>query len=192
MRPPASRSERPRPSVASTGLGGERMDFGLLLLRLAVGLTFAAHGSQKLFGWFGGYGIEGTGQFFEQLGFVPGRRRAFMAGLAEAGGGLLLASGAATPLAAAVLVAVMLVAIVSVHVPKGFFVTNGGYEHPLVLALAASSLGFAGPGRFSVDALLGLDFAGSSWGAAALAVGLAGGVLQLAGRRRASAQPHKA
>src|ERR1700730_4125568 len=89
---------------------GEVMDIGLLLLRLTVGLTLAAHGAQKLFGWFGGPGLDKTGMFFEKLGFVPGRRHALMAGLAEAGGGLLLALGLVTPLAASAVFAVMLVA----------------------------------------------------------------------------------
>src|SRR4051794_12579690 len=96
------------------------MALGLLLLRLVVGLTLAAHGAQKLFGWFGGHGLNGTGAFLEMIGFVPGRRHALSAGLAETGGGLLLAVGLLTPLAAAVLVSVMLVAGVSAHLPKGF------------------------------------------------------------------------
>src|SRR6202171_5957724 len=104
------------------------MDVGLFLLRLTVGLTLAAHGAQKLFGWFGGPGLDRTGMFFEKLGFVPGRRHALMAGLAEAGGGLLLALGLVTPLAAAAVFAVMLVAGVTVHLEHGFFLTSGGYE----------------------------------------------------------------
>jgi putative oxidoreductase len=91
------------------------MALGLLILRLVVGVTLAAHGAQKLFGWFGGYGLAGTGGFMEQLGFHPGKRAALMAGLAEAAGGLLLALGAATPLAATLIVGVMLVAIATVH-----------------------------------------------------------------------------
>ena len=165
------------------------MDLGLLLLRLAVGLTLAAHGSQKLFGWFGGGGIDGTGRGLEQLGFVPGRRAALMAGHAEMGGGVLLALGAATPLAAAILLGVMVVAIFSVHVKQGFFVMNGGIEYPMVLALAALSVAITGPGRLSVDALLGLNLAGPVWGGVALVVGLAASGIQLASRRRAPAQP---
>lgn len=161
------------------------MNIGLLLLRLAVGLTLAAHGSQKLFGWFGGGGIEGTAGPLEQLGFVPGRRSALLAGLAETGGGVLLALGVATPLAAAILLGVMLVAMISVHLKQGFFVMQGGYEYTLVLGLAALSLAFTGPGSLSVDSLIGFDFAGAGWGFAALAVGLAAGGIQLAGRRPA-------
>ena len=107
------------------------MTIGLLLLRLVVGVILIAHGSQKLFGWFGGWGIEGTGNAFAQMGFVPGRRSAILAGIAEAGGGSLLALGAATPFAAAMAAGVMLVAIVSVHLKQGFFSTQGGYESSL-------------------------------------------------------------
>src|SRR6266850_2815178 len=146
------------------------MDLGLLVLRVVVGLTLAAHGAQKLLGWFGGYGLAGTGGFLEQLGFRPGKRAAFMAGLAETAGGLLLALGAATPLAATVIVAVMLVAIVTAHLSKGFFNHNGGYEYPLVLAVAALSVAFTGPGRISVDAWLGHEYAGIGWGLASLVV----------------------
>ena len=112
------------------------MDIGLLLLRLTVGLTLAAHGAQKLFGWFGGPGLEATGKTVAMLGFQPGRRHALTAGLVEAGGGLLLAFGFLTPVAAAVMLAVMLVAGVSVHLKQGFFITSGGYEYTLVLGVA--------------------------------------------------------
>ena len=120
------------------------MDIGLLILRLTIGLTLAAHGIQKLFGWFGGPGIDAVGQLFASLGFQPGRRHALIASLAETGGGTLLALGLLTPLAAAVLCSVMLVAAVSVHVKKGFFVTSGGYEYTLVLGVAALTLAFTG------------------------------------------------
>jgi putative oxidoreductase len=159
------------------------MSIGLLILRLVVGLTLAAHGAQKLFGWFGGYGLTGTGGFLEQLGFVPGRRAALFAGLAETGAGLLLALGLATPVAAAVALSVMVVASVSAHAPKGFFAHNGGYEYTAMLGLAALSLAFTGPGGLSVDALLGLRDAGAAWGVAALIIGVGGGVVQLARRR---------
>jgi putative oxidoreductase len=168
------------------------MDLGLLILRLAVGLAFAAHGAQKWFGWFGGYGLAGTGAFFEQIGFHPGRRAALLAGMAETLGGLALAIGAATPVAAAILVSVMLVAIVTVHLPKGFFVSNGGYEFALLMGIAALALAFTGPGRFSVDALAGRDLAGLAWGLGALAVGLVGGTAQLLTRRRRVTQPKAA
>jgi putative oxidoreductase len=164
------------------------MDFGLLILRLAVGFALAAHGAQKWFGWFGGYGIAGTGGYFEQLGFHPGKRAALLAGMAETLGGLALALGAATPLAAAILIGVMLVAIVAVHLEKGFFVMNGGYEYPLLIAVAALSLSFMGPGRFSVDALAGREYAGLSWGTASLLLGVIAASLQLVFRRAPAAQ----
>lgn len=139
------------------------MDIGLLLLRLAVGLTFAAHGSQKLFGWFGGPGLDAIGQFFAVLGFTPGKRHALMAGLAETGGGLLLVLGFLTPVAAALVFSVMLVASVAVHIEKGFFVQNGGYEFALVLGVCALSVAFMGPGSLSLDALLGYSMSGTFW-----------------------------
>jgi putative oxidoreductase len=160
------------------------MDFGILLLRSVVGLTMAAHGAQKLFGWFGGPGLDKVGFGFEQLGFVPGRRHARLAGLTEVAGGLLLALGLLTPVAGALILALMLVAALAVHAKGGFFLTSGGYEYNLVLAVAGISLAFTGPGQFSVDALLGLPLTGLSWGLAALIVGLAGGAVQLAGRRQ--------
>jgi putative oxidoreductase len=165
------------------------MDTGLLILRLAVGLTLVGHGSQKLFGWFGGYGLEGTGGFLEQLGFRPGRRAALMAGLTEAGGGALLTLGLLTPLAATMSIAVMLVAIVSVHLSKGFFASNGGYEYPLLLAVAALTLAITGPGQISLDALLGTERAGLPWGIAAAALGSLGAAVQLLGRRITQASP---
>ena len=159
------------------------MEFGLLVLRTVIGLTLVAHGSQKLFGWFGGYGLAGTGAFFEQLGFRPGKVQAFLAGLGEAGGGLLLAAGLATPLAAAAIVAVMLVAITSVHAPKGFFAQNGGFEYPFVLGAAAAALAFTGPGAASLDAALGILRNGDAWGFAAVGAGLLAGGGALVARR---------
>jgi putative oxidoreductase len=163
------------------------MDLGLLVLRIVVGLTLAAHGVQKLFGWFGGYGLAGTGGVLEQMGFHPGKRAAFMAGFAETAGGLLLALGAATPLAATLVVGVMLVAIATVHWTKGFFNSDGGYEYPMVLAVAALSAVVTGPGRISVDALFGHPYVGIGWGLASLVVGSVGAGIQLASRRRAPA-----
>jgi len=159
------------------------MSVGLLILRLVVGLTLAAHGAQKVFGWFGGYGLAGTGQFLEQLGFRPGRVQAAVAGTAELVGGLFLAAGFLTPAAAAAIVAVMLVAAVSVHLKKGFFATNGGYEYTLVLGGAALALAFTGPGAFSLDQALGISWSGDAWGLASLAAGLIGGALPLLARK---------
>jgi len=163
------------------------MSIGLLILRLVVGLSLAAHGAQKLFGWFGGYGLAGTGQFLEQLGFRPGRLYAAQAGIAEVAGGLFLAAGFLTPVAAAAVVAVMLVAAVSVHIEKGFFAHNGGYEYTLVLAGAAVALAFTGPGALSLDQALGISWSGDTGGVAALAAGLIGGAVPLLSRKAAGA-----
>jgi len=167
------------------------MALGLLILRLVVGLTLAAHGAQKLFGWFGGYGLKGTGGFLEQLGFVPGRRNALFAGLAELGGGLLLALGLATPLAAVLIISVMFVAIVSVHLKSGFFNHVQGYEYLLILGVVALSIVLMGPGPISLDAVLGIQDSGAAWAIGALVVAVAGGAVQLAGRRVTAPQPQK-
>jgi putative oxidoreductase len=159
------------------------MDTGLLIVRLVVGLTMAAHGAQKLFGWFGGYGLAGTGTFMEQMGFRPGRAQALVAGVGELGAGLFLAAGFLTPGAAAVLVAVMLVAALGVHLKAGFFAQGGGYEYALVLGAVALALAFTGPGALSVDRALGLDWSGPVWGVFALLAGLLGGTVPLLTRR---------
>jgi len=163
------------------------MELGLLLLRVTVGATLAAHGAQKLFGWFGGGGLEATGRGLESLGFVPGRRHALAAGVVETGGGLLLALGLVTPLAASIVLSVMVVAALSVHVRQGFFITSGGFEYNLVLGVAGLALAFTGPGALSADALLGLPLSGAAWGTAALVVGVAGAAGQLAQGRPAAA-----
>src|SRR6266481_6046832 len=163
------------------------MEIGLVLLRLTTGLILAVHGAQKLFGWFGGPGLDGTGQFFEAIGFLPGRRHALMAGLAETGGGLLLTLGLFTPIGAALIFSVMLVAA-TVHVKKGFFAQNGGYEYAFVLGVAALSVAFTGPVSLSLDALFGNHLSGTFCGIAALFVGVLGAVFSLIQRRRTSAQ----
>ncbi|MEU8985075.1 DoxX family protein [Streptomyces sp. NPDC048558] len=132
----------------------DRRDLGLLLLRLGAGGVLFAHGTQKLFGWFGGHGIEGTGQFMESIGYQPGKASATASGLAEAGGGTLLALGLATPAAGAAAAGGMAGAA-AVHAPNGFFNQEGGYEHAATLGLAATCLAIAGPGRLSVDHALG-------------------------------------
>jgi putative oxidoreductase len=127
---------------------------GLLVLRAGVGGVLAAHGAQKLFGWFGGHGLEGTAAAFEQMGFAPGRPSALAAGLGEAGGGFLIALGLATPAAGAAATGTMIPAA-AVHAPKGFFATGGGYEYPALLGVSAAALAIIGPGDWSVDARLG-------------------------------------
>ncbi len=124
---------------------------GQLALRIPVGLIFAAHGAQKLFGWFGGYGLEGTGQFFGSVGLNPGYLMALLAGAAEFFGGLALIVGLLVRPAAAALAFAMLVAIFAVHWSKGFFAGAGGYEYALALFAASVSLLISGAGRYSVD-----------------------------------------
>ena len=133
------------------------MDEGLLILRLVVGLTMAAHGSQKLFGWFGGGGLAGTGAFFGSLGYRAPATFALLAGLTEFLGGLALAAGFLVPLAAMGIAVVMLNAIESVKFQGGFFAGNGGYEFEFVLLSAAIALATTGPGRFSLDRAIGWD-----------------------------------
>ena len=159
------------------------MDFGLLVLRLVVGPVIAAHGAQKLFGWFGGYGIAGTGGFFESIGFRPGRLAAFAAGASEFIGGLLIALGLLGPLGPAAVLAVMVVAAISVHWQHGLFAASNGIELTLLYAAAAVALAFTGPGRYSLDDALG---AASLWTPAlawtAIIVALAGAAATLAFR----------
>ena len=159
-------------------------DVGLFILRIAVGLVMAAHGSQKLFGWFGGYGIAGTGGYFETLGFRPGRAFAAAAGLSEFWGGLLIAAGLFGPVGPALVAATMLVAVITVHWGQGLFAMTNGIEVPLLYAAVAVALGFIGFGAFSLDNALGFA---SFWSPAAvsaiLGLGLLGGVGNLAVRR---------
>ncbi|MFF9904634.1 DoxX family protein [Streptomyces olivaceus] len=132
----------------------DRRDLGLLLLRLGTGGVLAAHGAQKLLGWFGGGGLESTGQAMEAMGYAPGRASATAAGLAEAGGGALLALGLATPAAGAAAAGAMAGAA-AVHAPNGFFAQSGGYEYAASLGLTAAGLAITGPGRLSLDHALG-------------------------------------
>ncbi|MEU9289011.1 DoxX family membrane protein [Streptomyces sp. NPDC048275] len=132
----------------------DRRDLGLLLLRLGAGGVLAAHGAQKLFGWFGGGGLEGTGAAMESMGYTPGKASATAAGLSEGGGGALLALGLATPAAGAAAAGAM-VAASAVLQPNGFFADGGGYEYAASLGLTAAGLAVTGPGRLSLDHLLG-------------------------------------
>jgi len=150
------------------------MKIGRLLLRTVVGGLFVGHGTQKLFGWFDGSGLDTTAQGFEHLGLRPGKPNAIAAGAAEAGGGALLALGLETPFAASVLTATMLTAIHRVHAKNGPWVTNGGYEYNLVLIAAALALAEVGPGPLSLDAARGRERSGSHWALAALAAGAVG------------------
>jgi putative oxidoreductase len=129
----------------------------LLIARIILGLGIAAHGAQKLFGWFGGYGIKGTGGFFESLGFRPGAFFAAAAGLGEFVGGALTLLGLGGPIGPAIIITVMLVAIFTVHWGHGFFVSKNGSELPLLYIAGALLLMFAGPGLYSIDSLVGLS-----------------------------------
>ena len=168
------------------------MNLALLVLRLVVGLGFAAHGAQKLFGAFGGGGISATAGFFEQVGLRPGRRHAVAAGLAEFAGGLLIALGLLTPFAAAALIGVMTAAVLTVHLRNGFFVTQNGYEYNLTLTAVVFALSGIGAGNWSLDHVLGLDLMGTGWALAALAAGVLGGVAAvLSGRLAAARTAHR-
>jgi putative oxidoreductase len=153
------------------------VDTGRAMLRGTVGPLFIGHGTQKLFGWFSGSGLDGTAGFFEQLGMRPGRRHAVAAGAAEAVGGALITLGFMTPVAATLLTGVMVTAIRKVQFSKGVWVTNGGYEYNAVLIAALAALVEKGPGKPSVDAVLLPRFNGPAWAVLSLGAGAAGSFL---------------
>jgi putative oxidoreductase len=164
------------------GYTARAMNLGRLLLRLTIGGTFFVHGTQKLFGWFGGYGPDGTGQFFESLGLRPGKRNAIAAGATEAGGGVLVALGACTPLAAAGLSAVMITALRTAVWNEGIKPATG--EHEVLLAAGALALTETGPGAPSVDSALGMERTGLGWTLAAFGAGAAGSAMAISRGRR--------
>lgn len=161
------------------------MNTGLLILRIVVGAALVGHGTQKLFGWFGGHGPRSTGAFFEMLGYRPGTFFAVIAGLSEAAGGALLAVGGLTPLAGAAVVGVMLNAAYALR-SRGPWVTNGGWEYPVVLAAVAASIALTDPGSFSVDHALGLDWS-AAWGVGSVALGVVAAATTLLIQRRGAA-----
>jgi putative oxidoreductase len=167
------------------------MEAGLVLIQAVIGGFVAAHGSQKLFGILGGYGLDGTGQYLEGFGLRPGKPFAFAAGSAELAGGLAFAAGFFTPGAAALIAGTMLVALRTDHAGKGFWIYNGGYEYALTNAAVVIGLAFHGAGEWSVDSLIGWDVAGVAWGLGASGVALvgAGAVLALRARVQGSAVP---
>jgi putative oxidoreductase len=159
------------------------MGIGRVLVRVTVGSIFVEHGTQKLFGWFGGHGPDGTGRFFDSIGLRPGRRNAIAAGTTEAGGGLMLMLGLATPLAAASLAGVMLTALRTAIWRDGIKTGQGGYE--MLLLVSALALAESGPGPWSLDRLLKSERRGVGWAATALAAAAAGSTVAIAlGKRQ--------
>jgi len=156
------------------------MKLGRLVVRTTVGLLFVGHGTQKLFGWFGGGGPEKTGEAFDSMGLRPGRLNAVVAGGAEAGGGLMLAAGLATPVATAALSSVQITAIRKVHAPRGIWASEGGYEYNAVLLAVLFALTEAGPGPPSLDAALGSERSGIRWALAELGAGALASTIAIA------------
>jgi putative oxidoreductase len=167
------------------------MDTGMFI-RVVFGLAIASHGAQKLFSWFGGYGIRKTGGFFESLGFRPGAAFATAAGLSEFGGGLLITVGLLTPIGAVAVLSAMLVAMFSVHLKNGFFATGNGIELPFLYAVAAVGIAVTGGGAISLDGLLGLNSLFNPYVVASL-LGIAafGAAVTLSARRGVVAEPSK-
>lgn len=130
------------------------LDLGLLLIRVVIGLLFIGHGAQKLFGWFGGYGLKGTGGWMESLGLKPGVTMALLAGLAELVGGLFFTVGFLTPLAGLLIAATMVMSIVKVHGANGLWSTANGYEYNLTLLVVAIGVALTGPGGYAIDAFI--------------------------------------
>jgi putative oxidoreductase len=169
------------------------MDLALLVLRLVVGLLFVGHGAQKLFGVFGGGGLEATAGMFDNIGLQPGWLHARAAGTAEFLGGALIALGLFTPFAAAALIGVMTAAVITVHARNGIWNSNQGYEFNVVLSAAVFALAGIGAGAWSLDNAFGFDLHGAIWAVAALAVGIIGGVGSvILGRISARHEPHPA
>lgn len=166
------------------------LDLGFLIARILVGLLMAAHGAQKLFGWFGGHGLQATGDFFSQLGFRPARSLATAAALCELASGLLIALGLFGPVGPALMLAVMVVAAISVHWRNGLFAATNGIELPLLYSIAAVRFALTGPGGYSLDAAFEFQWVWTPrviW--LALLAGVLGGLVNLGLRRRPPATP---
>ncbi len=168
------------------------MELGLFLLHVVPGVLLMGHGAQKLFGWFGGHGPAGTGQFMETMGMRPGRPMALAAGFNEFAGGLLLALGLLIPLAAVLIASTMLVAALTAHRGKGIWNSNGGSELPLLFALTPVALAFNGAGRWSLDHALGwgAELSGLGWGLGVLALAALGAVT-IVGAARHGERAHR-
>ena len=161
---------------------------GLLVARIVLGLLMTAHGSQKLFGWFGGHGLAATGGMFESLGFRPGKMFATVAAATEVASGILVVLGLLGPIGPALMISVMIVAGASVHLRNGLFAMSNGIEVPLLYATGAAALALTGPGAYSLDAALGLgNLSNPVVAGIALAVGILGGLGNLMVRRPAAA-----
>ncbi len=163
------------------------MSVGRLAARAVIGGLFVGHGTQKLFGWFGGPGRAGTEGMMASLQMHPAKLNALAAGVTETAGGALLAAGLATPLAAAGLTGVMTTAIRKVHLPNGPWAANGGWEYNAVLIAAVTALAETGPGELSLDHLWGTERSGPRWALAALTTGVGTAALTMAAARRAAA-----
>jgi putative oxidoreductase len=164
---------------------------GLLIARIIVGISMAAHGSQKAFGWFGGYGLKGTGGFFETLGYRPGGLFAGLAAGGEIIGGLLTALGLFGPAGPALIVLVMIVAAGTIHIQNGFFASKNGFELNASYVAAALALAFVGPGSLSLDAALGLSsYFTAPVVTAAIAAGAVIGLINISLRHHDPAAQH--
>lgn len=166
------------------------MSIGLLLIRLTIGATLAAHGAQKLFGVFGGHGIDGTAGFVQSLGFRNPKPWVYLLGASELAGGAFVAAGFLTPFGAAAIVGAMAAASIIVHGSNGFFASENGYEFPLALGATAAGIAFTGPGRWSLDHALDWHLNGTGWGLFALLLGTtaAGTVYASRNHRRVDAE----
>lgn len=165
------------------------MSAGRLMARLVIGGLFIGHGTQKLFGWFGGPGKAGTEAMMEHLEMQPAKVHARLGGLTETLGGTLIAAGLATPLASAALIGVMTTAIKKVHLPNGPWVSNGGWEYNAVLISAVTALTETGPGALSLDHALGIERKGTAWALGALGLGVTTAALTMTAAQRPSAAP---
>ena len=160
------------------------MDAGLAIARIVLGALMAAHGAQKLLGWFGGHGLNATGEFMVQLGFRQGRTFATLASVTEVASGLLVALGFLGPIGPALMLSVMIVAAVSVHWHNGVFAMTNGIEVPLLYGTGALALALTGLGAYSLDTVLGISHLWTpAVTALALAAGIVGGIGSLLVRR---------